>query len=366
MRFNIAKDELIEVLNSVSKGMSSRSTLPILSGILVSAEDSSVTFQTTDLEISIRHSVVADVADPGRTVVPGKLFIDIAKSMPDAAVTVATDGDQVIISCLDSAFTLSTLNPVDFPYFPQVETSMKVVLPPKRLADAVRKVGKAVSRDESRAILTGILFAVEDDNVRLAATDSYRLAVADVAVEADEPYEPFQAIIPGRIFEDVAKMASGYDAITIAFSENQVVFTFGACIFVSRKIEGTYPNYKQLLPKDSACTITLPVAKLISTVKRVSILAQAHTPVRFSFSAEEQKVTVSAKTQDVGASRAALEAQVDGESMDIAFNHQYLLDGLQAVEGNVVIQLQSSLKPGTLRAEEDESFLYLAMPVRLG
>ena len=115
MRFNIAKDELIEVLNSVSKGMSSRSTLPILSGILVSAEDSSVTFQTTDLEISIRHSVVADVADPGRTVVPGKLFIDIAKSMPDAAVTVATDGDQVIISCLDSAFTLSTLNPVDFP-----------------------------------------------------------------------------------------------------------------------------------------------------------------------------------------------------------------------------------------------------------
>ena len=176
MRFNIAKDELIEVLNSVSKGMSSRSTLPILSGILVSAEDSSV--QTTDLEISIRHSVVADVADPGRTVVPGKLFIDIAKSMPDAAVTVATDGDQVIISCLDSAFTLSTLNPVDFPYFPQVETSMKVVLPPKRLADAVRKVGKAVSRDESRAILTGILFAVEDDNVRLAATDSYRLAVA--------------------------------------------------------------------------------------------------------------------------------------------------------------------------------------------
>lgn len=365
MRFNIAKDELIEVLNVVSKGMSSRSTLPILSGILVSTEDSSVTFQSTDLEISIRHSVVADVVEPGRTVVPGKLFIDIAKSLPDAAVTVATDGDQAVITCLDSAFTLSTLNPVDFPSFPQVETSTKVLLPPKRLSDAVRKVGKAVSRDESRAILTGILFAVEDDNVRLAATDSYRLAVADVQVEADEPYEPFQAIIPGRIFEDVTKMASGYDGITVAFSENQVVFSFGACTFVSRKIEGTYPNYKQLLPKSAACTVKMPVQELISCVKRVSILAQAHTPVRFSFSAEEQKATVSAKTQDVGAGRAALEAEVSGESMDIAFNHQYLLDGLQAVEGDVVIELQSSLKPGTLRSEGDDSFLYLAMPVRL-
>ena len=365
MRFNIAKDELIEVLNVVSKGMSSRSTLPILSGILVSAEDSSVTFQTTDLEISIRHSIVADVLEPGRTVVPGKLFNDISKALPDAAVTVATDVDQVVISCLDSAFTLSTLNPVDFPAFPQVETSTKVVLPSKRLSEAVRKVGKAVSRDESRAILTGMLFAVEDDTVRLAATDSYRLAVADVLIDEGDPYEPFQAIIPGRTFEEVSKMASGYDTISIAFSENQVVFSFGACTFVSRKIEGTYPNYKQLLPKDSACTIKMPVQELIATVKRVSILAQAHTPVRFSFSVEEQKVTVSAKTQDVGASRAALEAEVEGESMEIAFNHQYLLDGLQSVDGDVLIKLQSSLKPGTLHAADDDSFLYLAMPVRL-
>ncbi|MGN0072732.1 MAG: DNA polymerase III subunit beta [Coriobacteriales bacterium] len=365
MRFNIAKDELIEVLNIVSKGMSSRSTLPILSGILVSAQDSSVTFQTTDLEISIRHSVVADVEEPGSTVVPGKLFTDISKALPDAAVRVATDADQVVISCMDSAFTLSTLNPVDFPAFPQVETSTKVVLPSKRLSEAVRKVGKAVSRDESRAILTGILFAVEDDTVRLAATDSYRLAVADLLIEEGDPYEPFQAIIPGRIFEDVSKMANGYDTIAIAFSENQVVFSFGACTFVSRKIEGTYPNYKQLLPKDSACIIKMPVQELVSTVKRVSILAQAHTPVRFSFNADEQRVTISAKTQDVGASRAELEAEVEGESMDIAFNHQYLLDGLQAVEGDVLIKLQSSLKPGVLHAVDDDSFLYLAMPVRL-
>ena len=365
MRFNIAKSELNEVLNIVSKGMSSRSTLPILSGILVSAEDSSVTFQTTDLEISIKHSVVADVADPGRTVIPGKLFNDIVKSLPDAAVTVATDGDQVIISCLDSAFTLSTLNPVDFPYFPQVDAGTEVALPTKKLAEVVKKVGKAVSRDESRAILTGILFSVQDDKVRLVATDSYRLAVGDLLIDADEPYEAFQAIIPGRIFEDVAKLAASYDTIKVAFSDNQVVFSFGACVFVSRKIEGTYPNYQQLLPKDCSCSVRMSAADLVSCVKRVSLLAQAHTPVRFAFDATEQRATVSAKTQDVGASKAALAAKVDGDSMEIAFNHQYLLDGLTSIDGDVVIELQTSLKPGILKAAQDDGFLYLAMPVRL-
>ncbi len=365
MRFNIAKSELNEVLNIVSKGMSSRSTLPILSGILVSAEDSSVTFQTTDLEISIKHSVVADVVDPGRTVIPGKLFNDIVKSLPDAAVSVTTDGEQVIISCLDSAFTLSTLNPVDFPYFPQVEAGTEVVLPTKKLADVVKKVGKAVSRDESRAILTGILFSVEQDKVRLVATDSYRLAVGDMVIDAGDPYEPFNAIIPGRIFEDVAKLASGYDTIKVGFSDNQVVFSFGACIFVSRKIEGTYPNYRQLLPKECACKVRLDAAELISCVKRVSLLAQAHTPVRFAFDIDEQRVSVSAKTQDVGASKAALSAVVEGESMEIAFNHQFLLDGLTSVDGDVVIELQTSLKPGILKAAKDDSFMYLAMPVRL-
>lgn len=364
MKFNIAKDELIDVLNVVSKGMSSRSTLPILSGILVSTEDSSVTFQTTDLEISIRHSVVADIEEHGRTVVPGRLFNDIAKALPDAAVTVQTDGDQVTISCMESSFTLSTLNAVDFPHFPEVTTNTQVVLPTTDLLGAVKRVSKAVSRDESRAILTGVFFTVEDDNLRLVATDSYRLAVADLVLKGQQ-YEPFQAIIPGRIFEDVAKLAAQYDRVNVGFSENQVVFTFGACTFVSRKIEGTYPNYRQLLPKDHACRIQMPVQELIACVKRVSLLAQAHTPVRFSFDAGEQSCTVSAKTQDVGASKAGMAAQIEGESMEIAFNHQYLLDGLSAIDGDVVIELQTSLKPGILKAADDDSFLYLAMPVRL-
>lgn len=365
MRFNIAKDELTNVLNTVSKGMSSRSTLPILAGILITAENDEVSFQTTDLEISVRHTVNADVQESGKTVIPGKLFGDIVKALPDAAVLVETNNEQVKIACLESSFTLSTLNPVDFPYFPQVEVDTSVTLPSQKLAALVKKVGKGVSRDESRAVLTGILFSVEDDQVRLVATDSYRLAVGDLILSGQQ-YDPFQAIIPGRVFEDVSRLAVGYDEVTVAFSENQVVFSFGSTVFVSRKIEGTYPNYNQLLPKECATTVQLPCADLVTAVKRVSLLAQAHTPVRFAFSSANQTVTITAKTQDVGGAQEVLPVQVQGDDIEIAFNHQYLLDGLGSIEGDAIIQLQTALKPGILKGAEDESFLYLAMPVRLG
>ena len=365
MRFYIAKTDLVDILNTVSKGMSSRSTLPILSGILLDALDDKVTFQTTDLEVSIKHTALASVEEGGRTVIPGKLFGDIVKALPDAAVCVATTGEQVTISCMDSSFTLSTLNPVDFPYFPSVDTQQQVTLPSRDLADIVRKVGKAVSRDEARAILTGILFTIEGGKVRMAATDSYRLAVAEMELE-EAGDEEFTAIIPGKIFEDVSKLAAGYERVTVAFSENQIVFSFGSTILVSRKIEGTYPNYRQLLPKETATTVRIQVSDLVTAVKRVSLLAQAHTPVKFSISADEQKIVISAKTQDVGGATESVAALVEGESMDIAFNHQYILDGLSCISDECVLQLQTSLKPGTIRQSgAEETFVYLAMPVRL-
>lgn len=177
MKFRISKDDLLNAINTVSKGMSSRSTLPILSGILLETTDQGkLVFQTTDLEISIKHATNANIEEPGRCVIPGKLLADIVKSLPDASIEVSTQDEQAHITCLDSSFTLSALNPADFPYFPQVNPSTTIVLPPAELADAVRCVGKAVSRDESRIILTGIFFAVKDGVVTLAATDSYRLA----------------------------------------------------------------------------------------------------------------------------------------------------------------------------------------------
>ena len=367
MKFNIAKDDLLSALTNVSKGMSSRSTLPILSGILIETTDEgTLVFQTTDLEISIRHTIPADIVEGGRCVVPGKLFSDIVKNLPDAAISVTSQAEQTLISCLDTSFTLSSLNPADFPYFPEVDADTTIKLPTKQLADAVKKVGRAVSRDESRAVLMGILFSVEGGNARLASTDSYRLAVADMkGIGELSEVEDFQATIPGKIFEDVSKLATVVDELSIGFSDNQIVFEFGNTVFVSRKIEGSYPNYKRLTPSEHEVAIKVNSAALTTAIKRVSLLAQAHTPIKFSFSALEQTVTVSAKTQDVGGATETVEASVDGPDIDIAFNHQYVLDGLGAVGDEALIELQTSVKAGIFKNASDDSFLYLAMPVRL-
>lgn len=364
MKFSIAKTELTDILNIVLKGMASRSTLPILSGILVDAAADKVTFQTTDLEISIRHIAAANVTEEGRAVIPGKLFADIVKSLPDAAVTVTSYQEQTEISCLGSSFSLSSLNPSDFPYFPEVSADKTIVLPSSDLAAVIKRVGRAVSRDESRAVLTGVQLTLEGSNARFIATDSYRLAVANMTVEGQE-FEPFTAIVPGKVFEDVSKLAASGENVTIGFTDNQIVFEFGSTVFVSRKIEGNYPNCMQLIPADHAVSVRIDTAALVTAIKRVSLLAQAHSPIHFKFSEGDQDCTVSAKTADVGGAQETVDAQVEGEDIEIAFNHQYVLDGLAAVEGETLIELQTSLKPGIIKQSGDDNYLYLAMPVRL-
>lgn len=364
MKFRISKEELLKAITTVSKGMSSRATLPILSGILLeTTEDGKLVFQTTDLEISIKHTTQANIEEAGQCVIPGKLLSDIVKSLPDASIEIESKDEQTLIRCLESSFTLSSLNPADFPRFPQVDPSTTIVLPSTELSDAVRCVGRAVSKDESRIILTGILFSVKDGGVTLAATDSYRLAVATLKAPGANVTD-FQAIIPGKTFEEVCRLATDSESVSIGFSENQVLIQFGETIFVSRKIEGTYPNYQQLIPADHEVAIQMDTQALITSIKRVAILAQAHTPISLSFSMESQNVTISAKTADIGGASEVVPAEVDGPSMEIAFNHQYILDGLNMIDGDVLIELQSSLKPGILKSVDKEDFLYLAMPVR--
>ncbi len=365
MRLKISKSDLLNALNIVIKGMSSRSTLPILSGILLETTDQGkLVFQTTNLEISIKHTTQANIEEPGRCVIPGKLFMDIVKSLPDASVEIDSQQEQTKISCLDISVTLLSLNPADFPYFPQIDPTTTITLPPSDLDEAVHCVGRAVSRDESRAILTGILLSVKDKKATFAATDSYRLAVFELAMPTAE-VDDFQAIIPGKSFEDMSRIAQDTESIAIGFSDNQIILEFGETVFVSRKIEGTYPNYRQLIPADHSISIQVDTQELITSIKRVALLAQSHTPIKFQFSAENQTATISANTADVGGATETIAAEIDGPSIEIAFNHQYILDGLNMIKGDTIIELQTSVKPGIFKSSEKKDFLYLAMPVRL-
>ncbi|TLM98035.1 MAG: DNA polymerase III subunit beta [Actinobacteria bacterium] len=366
MKLSIARSELLDALSVVSKGMSSRSTLPILSGVLLSVSDGSISLQSTDLEVSVRHSSPALVEQQGQTVIPGKLLADIVRSLPEAAVTLETEGDMVVVRCLQSSFTVRTLNPADFPKFPEVAVGKKVELPSSTVSWMVKKVAKAVSRDETRAVLTGILVVIEGPIIKMVATDSYRLAVSESILDTSSS-EDMEVVVQGRALDEVARLATAADSITVGVSENQVVFEFGDTTFVTRRIEGSFPNYKQLIPAESETTVVVSTEEFLSAVKRVSLLAMHNTPLKVSVQADDQTLSLSATTQDVGDASEDIMAKVEGKDVEVAFNHAFLLDGLASVSDETVkIEVQSALKPGLLRSTGKDQFLYLLMPVRLG
>lgn len=366
MKISIARGELLDALAVVSKGMSARSTLPILSGILISAEDGSVTFQSTDLEVSIRHTVPALVESQGSTVIPGRLINDIVRTLPDAAVTFDTDGDVMVVRCQQASFTVKTLNSADFPKFPEVDVERSVVLPADLIASMVRKVNKAVSRDETRAVLTGVLLVMEGPSLRMVATDSYRLGVVETILE-QAPSEDLEVVIPGKALDEVTKISSGSQKIQLGTSENQIVFEFGETTFITRRIEGSFPNYKQLIPKETETSVTISTDDFIAAVKRVSLMALHNAPLKISVSVEDQTLSLSAATQDVGDASEDLMVKAEGKDVDIAFNHSFLMDGLvSSDEETLSLEIVSALKPGLLKSPGSAEFLYLLMPVRLG
>jgi DNA polymerase-3 subunit beta len=366
MKFSIARSELFEALNVVSKGMSARSTLPILSGILIHTADGTLTLQTTDLEISVKHRAPALIETEGQTVVPGKLLFDIVRSLPDAAVVMEKDGDLVSVRCQQSAFTMRTLNPADFPKFPEVEADKTITLPAQTISSMVRKVAKAVSRDETRAVLTGVLLVIEGAAVRLVATDSYRLSMVDRLLEAPVG-EDLEVVIPGKALDEAMKLASPHESVRMGVSENQVVFDFGETTFVTRKVEGSFPNYRALIPKESETSVQVSTEEFLAAVKRVSLLAIHNTPLRLSVAIEDQTLGLTATTLDVGDASEDVMVKAEGKDVEIAFNHAFLVDGLTSVTNDeVTLEVQSALKPGLLSSTGDEDILYLLMPVRLG
>ena len=346
--------------------MSARSTLPILSGILFSAVDGSIQMQATDLEVSVRHTAPALTEEEGQVVLPGKLLTDIVRSLPEAAVTIETEGDVTLVRCQHSSFTVKTLNPSDFPKFPEVSVDKKVVLASATLISMVRQVSRAVSRDETRATLTGILFVVEGPTVRMVATDSYRLAVRELVLETVAG-EDVEVVIPGKALEEVSKLLGDIEEVSLGVSENQIVFEFGDTTFITRRIEGTFPNYKQLIPKDTETNAVVSAEEFSSAVKRVSLMALHNTPLKINISVTDQTLSLSATTQDVGDASEDLLVKAEGSDMEIAFNHAFLMDGLGSAPSETLrLEVQSPLKPGVLRTVGDEGFLYLLMPVRVG
>lgn len=365
MNITLTQSDLNEAIQIVQKAVSSRSILPVLTGVLFKAENGFLDLYATDLELSIRSAVSATIVQEGSAVIPARLLGEIVKNLPDARIEIVVDDKNgtVRLAGSSSVFELRSYAPADFPKFPTIAKESATVVNGKVFSDVVRHVIKAVSRDETRPVLSGALMTTEKGRLRMVATDSYRLSIKEAAVEGVGA-NPQSAIIPGRSLDEVARICGDRD-IEIGLAANQAYFNLGETVVVSRLIEGQFPNYQQLLPSDCELRVKFVRNELIATLKRVALLAQTNSLVKMKVSGGD--VEVSAMAQDVGSAIERLAAQVDGEGMEVAFNANYLLDGLQSIsEDEVLLELNSPLKPGLLKPVEKQDFIYLVMPVRIG
>jgi len=357
-----SRDELLRGLGIVSRGVSTRTTVQILSGILLRAGDGKLELAATDMEVSLRTVVEAKVETEGSVVVPGRLLLELARLLPEAEVTVEHKLEEaaVEIRCGTASYRLHTYNAEDFPRLPDTQIELHAV-DRETVLGTIARVSRSASRDESRPVLTGVLMRFEPGKLVMAATDSYRLSVKETALEGSAP--ELEAIVPARALGELARIAVEGEHLSLGVHENQVVFGTADAWLTTRRIDGQFPNYKQLVPETFEHEVSLPREELLDVVRRVSVMAQRNSPLRLRFA--EGELTVSAQTQDVGEAHESLPAPFGGEALEIGFNAEFLRDGIESVAGEQVrLKLISPLRPAVLQGEGDD-FLYLIMPIRL-
>jgi DNA polymerase III subunit beta len=363
LKATCSRDELTRALGIVSRGVSTRTTVQILAGILLQAAAGKLDLAATDMELSLRTSLDAQVEADGSVVVPGRLLLELARLLPEAEVSIEHKLEEAAVEVRSGSATyrLHTYNPEDFPRLPDAAAADRHEVDRETLLETVARVSRSASRDESRPVLTGVLMRFEPGKLVMAATDSYRLSVKETATEGSVP--ELEAIVPARALGELARIAQAGEGIELGVHENQVVFSTGDALLTTRRIDGQFPNYRQLVPETFDHELMLPREELLDVVRRVAVMAQRNTPLRLRFA--EGELTVSAQTQDVGEARESLPVSFAGEPLEIGFNAEFLRDGVESVSGEQLrMKLISPLRPAVLQGEDDD-FLYLIMPIRL-
>jgi DNA polymerase-3 subunit beta len=364
MKIACHQDELLAKLQIVARGVSQRSTVQILSGILLRAPaGAQAELAATDMELSLRVPLAAQVLEPGETVLPGRLLLDIARLLPGGDVTLEQPaGGALRLTCGESEYALYTQNPDDFPKLPE-PSGQPLAVDRSAFSETVAQVARAASRDESRPVLTGVLVEFAPDTVTMAATDSYRLSVRTTRLPGVGAET--QAIVPARALSEVVRIGSalGGDELCIDVQENQILFGIEGVWLSARRIDGQFPNYRALRPQGFEHELALEKEELLEVVRRTQLMAQRSAPLRLAF--DSGRLRVSAQTQDVGEAHESLPVDFHGERLEIGFNPDFLRDGVETVQGDTVrLRLISPLRPGLLQGDGDDAW-YLIMPIRL-
>jgi DNA polymerase III subunit beta len=363
VKFRCERDVLVEALGTATRAVASRGgALPVLSGVRAVLEGDQLTLTGSDLDLTITVAVTVSGGADGVAVVPARLAGDIVRSLEPGAVHVEVDDDEARISSGRSQFGVRLLPADDFPRVTDVAGD-DVSLDAASLAEALRQVVRAASHDDARPILTGVLMAAEGDGLRLVATDSYRLAVRDLP-GATVLREGQAVLVPSKALGELARVLTGAEGVTLRLGERDATFEVGATRLTTRLIEGEFPNYRQLIPTAHPNRLTIGRDPLLDAIRRVKLLAREATPVRLTLRPDGVELT--AVTQDVGQASEDVDAKYEGAEMVIAFNPEYLAEGVEAVPGDeVTLETIDALKPAVVRSVESGDYLYLLMPVRV-
>ncbi|MGS3970742.1 DNA polymerase III subunit beta [Staphylococcus pseudintermedius] len=374
MEFSIQRDYFITQLNDTLKAISPRATLPILTGIKIDATNEGIVLTGSDSEISIEITIpnqvdgqeIINVVEPGSVVLPGRFFVDIIKKLPGKEVKLSTNEQfQTLITSAHSEFNLSGLDPDQYPLLPQVSSDDALQLPVKVLKNIIAQTNFAVSTSETRPVLTGVNWLIQQNELLCTATDSHRLAVRKL--ELEEEIEDKNVIIPGKALAELNKiMTDSEDHIDIFFASNQVLFRVGNVNFISRLLEGHYPDTSRLFPENYEIKLGLNNSDFYHAIDRASLLAREGGNNVIKLSTGDTQIELSSTSPEIGTVKEEVTANdVEGGNLKISFNSKYMMDALKAIDNEEVeVEFFGTMKPFILKPKDDDTVTQLILPIR--
>lgn len=363
MKFTISKQSFLDALQQVQHVVSNRTTLPILSNVLIEAVGSELRLTTTDLDVGVSGTVLADVEKEGATTLPAKRLVSIIRELPAENVEISVDSkNYASIKSGPSFFKIIGLGEDEFPPLPKFEVAKEYKMEQSILLDSLKKTSYAISTDETRYVLNGIYTSFKDGKITLVATDGRRLAMVENDLEFPLSHEA-DVIIPSKAVQELQRLLSDQGDVIIRLTDSQVAFEINGSLLVSKLIEGNYPNYRQVIPNNTSERIQVGREAFLETVRRVSLLASDKSnSVKLAFGADS--IDVMANSQDIGEATERIDVTYSGAEFSIAFNPEFLMAPLKNLDTqDVYLDLIDEMSPGVIRI--DSSFLYVIMPMRV-
>ncbi len=363
MKFSVSKEKLLAGLQTVQNVVSTRTTLPILSNVLLQAEGDQLRLTTTDLDVGVSGGITAQIEKPGATTLPARRLANIVRELPAAEIIVEVDSKNVAsIRCGQSFFKILGLPEEEFPPLPKQTDARTFTIGQGILRDALKKTSYAISTDETRYVLNGILFSFKENKLTLVATDGRRLALVDLEVEFPRSQE-IDIIVPTKAVTELGRLLGDEGDVRLSVGENQVSFQINDTLLASKLIEGNYPNYRQVIPAEAKERVTLERELFLNAVHRVALLSsEKSNSVKLVFT--KNNIEIAANTPDVGEARESLAVAYKGREFSIAFNPEFLQAPLRVLTNDeVYLDMIDEMSPGVIKIQSP--FLYVLMPMRI-